>query len=245
MMMNETELNALNDLQEKLQVHFNNIELLKNALIHRSYLNEISDKNNMAHNERLEYLGDAVLELIVTEFLFHTYPDFKEGELTSFRAATVRTSSLAETAQLLHLGDFLYLSKGEERTGGRERPYILANTFEALLGAIFLDQGLESAKDFLKRVLIPKIADIVTNRLDIDSKSRFQELAQEHFGITPVYELISEKGPDHAKEFIMAVKIGSKIFGQGRGHNKQEAESSAALEALHYWPDLLAKYKKN
>jgi len=243
--MNETEINTLNNLQESLQIHFNNLELLKNALIHRSYLNEIPGKHNISHNERLEYLGDAVLELIITEFLFHTYPDFKEGELTSFRAATVRTSSLAETAQILKLGDYLYLSKGEERTGGRERPYILANTFEALLGAIFLDQGLDTAKDFLSRVLIPKISEIVTNRLDIDSKSKFQELAQEHFGITPVYELISEKGPDHAKEFIMAVKIGANIFGQGRGHNKQEAESSAALEALNNWPDLLAKHKKN
>lgn len=243
-MMNESEINALKDLQEKLQVRFNNLELLKNALIHRSYLNEIQNKDNMAHNERLEYLGDAVLELIITEFLFHTYPDFKEGELTSFRAATVRTSSLAETAQLLKLGDYLYLSKGEEMTGGRQRPYILANTFEALLGAIFLDQGLETAKDFVRRVLIPKISEIVTNRLDIDSKSKFQELAQEHYGITPIYELISEKGPDHAKEFIMAVKIGSKIFGQGSGHNKQEAESSAALEALNNWPDLLEKFKK-
>lgn len=243
--MNQNEIDALHDLQEKLNVHFDNIELLKNALIHRSYLNEVSNKNNMAHNERLEYLGDAVLELIITEFLFHTYPDFKEGELTSFRAATVRTSSLAETAQQLQLGNYLYLSKGEERTGGRERPYILANTFEALLGAIFLDQGLDTAKDFLNRVLIPKIDQIVTNRLDIDSKSKFQELAQEYYGITPVYELISEKGPDHAKEFIMAVKIGSKTFGQGRGHNKQEAESSAALEALNNWSDLQAKNKKD
>jgi ribonuclease-3 len=242
--MNETELNQLKELQDKLKVNFNNIELLKNALIHRSYMNEINGKHTISHNERLEYLGDAVLELIITEYLFHTYPDFKEGELTSFRAATVRTSSLAETAQILKLGDYLYLSNGEERTGGRERPYILANTFEALLGAIFLDQGLEVAKDFLNRILIPKIAAIVTNRLDIDSKSKFQELAQEHFGITPVYELISEQGPDHAKEFKMAVKIGSKIFGEGIGHNKQEAESSAAAEAIQNWPEQLSKFKK-
>jgi ribonuclease-3 len=244
-MTTEADNKALIELMDKLQVRFNNLELLKTAVTHRSYLNETPSKHLISHNERLEYLGDAVLELIVTEHLFHTYPDFKEGELTSFRAATVRTTSLAETAESLKIGQYLYLSKGEERTGGRERPYILANTFEAILGAIFIDQGLDTAKDFLHRVLIPKIPSIVANRLDIDAKSKFQELSQEHFGITPTYDLVHEKGPDHSKEFKMAVKIGARIFGNGIGHNKQEAESNAALEAIANWQELLKKFNPN
>lgn len=241
-MQNDIEKQKLMELSSLLKVKFNNLDLLKTALTHRSYINEVAKKP--LHNERLEYLGDAVLELVITEYLFHSYPTFKEGELTSFRAATVRTTSLAETAEKLNIGKYIYLSKGEEKTGGRERPYILANTFEALLGAIFLDQGMEAANEFLQRVLIPKIKTIVTNRLDIDSKSKFQELSQEHFTITPSYHLLSETGPDHDKIFKISVKIGSRTFGKGIGHNKQEAEANAAKEGIDNWPILIKKYKQ-
>ncbi len=222
-------------LLEGLELKYSNFDLYKTALVHRSYINENPNKEITQHNERLEFLGDAVLELIITEYLFNKYPEHKEGELTSFRSATVKTSSLAETSKILGLGEFLYLSKGEEKTGGRTRPYILANTFEAFLGAIFLDQGLDSAKLFVEKHLIPKIEGIIKNRSDIDSKSKLQELSQDQMGITPSYYLISEEGPDHDKIFKMSVKIGTKTYGEGEGHNKQEAESNAALEAIKNW----------
>lgn len=243
--MNPEETAKLQQLQDSIGITFNHIELLKQALIHRSYVNEIPEKDTLQHNERIEFLGDAVLELIVTDYLFHTYPQYKEGDLTSFRAATVRTTSLAETALTIDLGEYIYLSKGEERTGGRKRPYILANTFESLLGAIYLDQGLECVKIFLNKYLIPKITSIITNRLDIDSKSKFQEISQEALGVTPSYYLLSAVGPDHAKEFEMSVKVGEQICGQGKGRNKQEAEEYAAKDALDHWPDLLIELKKN
>ncbi len=233
--MSNTEETNLFQLLTDLGLEYKDIQLYKIALTHRSYINENLGKNITQHNERLEFLGDAVLELIITEYLFHKYPEFKEGELTSFRSATVKTTSLAETSKQLGLGNYLFLSRGEEKTGGRERPYILANTFEAFLGAIFLDQGLSFAKAFLEKYLIPKIEEIIKNRSDIDSKSRLQELAQDRMGITPQYFLISEEGPDHDKVFKMSVKIGQKTFGTGEGHNKQEAESNAAQEAINNW----------
>ena len=194
----------------------------------------------------MEYLGDAVLELIVSEFLFAKYTEYKEGELTSIRAAIVRTTSLAETALDLDLGKFLYLSKGEESTGGRKRPYILANTLESLFGAIYLDQGFEVVRTFITKTLLIKVPNIITNRLDIDKKSKLQELSQEKFGITPSYELISAIGPDHAKEFTMSVKISSLVFGKGKGKNKQEAEENAAQDALNSWTKLIKqKIPKN
>jgi len=241
--MSPEETARLDQLQKSIEIKFNRIELLKQALIHRSYVNEIPDTEQLQHNERIEFLGDAVLELIITEHLFQTYPQYKEGELTSFRAATVRTTSLAETAETIHLGDYIYLSKGEERTGGRKRPYILANTFESLIGAIFLDQGFDQVKVFLDKFLVPKITNIIAHRLDIDSKSKLQEMSQEAFGITPTYYLLSANGPDHAKEFQMSVKIGEQVCGQGRGKNKQEAEENAAKDAIGHWPELLTQLK--
>lgn len=235
--MNEEELKKLQYFSnEVLKVKFIDLALLKNALTHRSYINE--NNGIKSNNERLEFLGDAVLELVITEYLFHKYPNYKEGELTSFRSATVKTTSLAETALIMNMGDYLYMSRGEEKTGGRIRPYILANTFEAIIGAIFLDCGLEEAKKFIKNTLISKIEIIIKNRLDIDSKSRLQELSQEKFNITPSYHLISEDGPDHNKIFKMGVKIGGKVIGIGEGHNKQEAESNAAKEAINNWEEI-------
>jgi ribonuclease-3 len=237
-MITEDECLKLNQLEDQLDVKFNDKKLLKQALIHRSYINELK-KKEWGHNERLEYLGDAVLELVVTEHLFTNYPEYQEGELTSFRAATVRTTSLAETAKELGLGIYLYLSKGEESTGGRTRPYILANTFESILGAIYLDRGFDEAKDFITRILIPKIKKIIQERLDIDSKSKLQELSQENYYITPTYLLDSAVGPDHAKVFTMSVMIDDRIFGTGTGKNKQEAEENAAKNAINSWEELI------
>jgi ribonuclease-3 len=240
-MLTSEETLKLKELETSLNLHFNDLELLKHALIHRSFINESSDKS-INNNERLEFLGDAILELIVTEYLFNKYPDRPEGELTSFRAATVKTTSLAETAQNSHLGDYIYMSKGEEATGGRIRPYILANTFEALLGATYLDQGLDAVSMLLKDILIPKIELIVEERLDIDSKSKLQEMCQETFNITPSYELISSTGPDHAKIFTMGLKIDKFIVERGDGRNKQEAEQNAAFKAITNWEGILKKY---
>lgn len=244
MSISEEELQKIKELEDKIVVSFKNKSLLKQALIHRSFINEADDRDALSHNERIEFLGDAVLELIVTEHLFNKYPEHKEGELTSFRAATVRTTSLAATAENLQIGDYIYMSKGEENTGGRHRPYILANTFESLLGAIYLDQGLDVVKKFLYEVLIPKIETIVEHRLDIDSKSKLQEISQERTGLTPSYHLISALGPDHAKEFVMCVKIGDFNFGEGKGRNKQEAEEQAANHAITNWESLYQRHFK-
>lgn len=244
MIINEQEKIKLQNLEKRIGIKFNNILMLKNALIHRSYLNE-SKEEGIENNERLEYLGDAVLELVVTQHLYFTYPDSPEGELTSFRAATVKTTSLAESASELGLGQYIFMSKGEDSTGGRSRPYILANTFEALIGAIYLDQGFDSAKSFLEKHLLTKIPVIVKNRLDIDNKSKLQELAQEMVNHTPVYEFIEAKGPDHDKVFKMAVMIGEFNFGFGTGKSKQDAEQNAASKALKDWDRLFNKYFVN
>ncbi len=227
--MNDLEKKNLKELAAKLGVKFKDLSLLKKALIHRSYLNENGVEES---NERLEFLGDAVLELLTSRFLFDNYQASTEGDLTSFRAALVRTESLAETSKDLLIGQYIYMSKGEETTGGRDRTYILANTFEAILGAIYMDQGLESCNTFLSKLLYVKIKDIVENRLDIDAKSKLQELAQETLKVTPTYETLSEEGPDHSKTFKMAVFLGDKKYGVGEGHSKQMAEQKSASEAL-------------
>jgi len=242
--MKINEIEKLKDLQNKISIEFNNIDLLKNALIHRSYLNESTEKH-MPNNERLEFLGDAVLELIVTEYLYAKYPDRAEGQLTSFRAATVRTNSLADTAMTFNLGEYIYMSHGEEITGGRHRPYILANTFEALLGAIYLDGGINSASRFVHAFLLPKLENIVAQRLDIDSKSKLQEMCQEALSQTPTYELISTVGPDHAKIFTMGLKIGKHMVQKGEGKNKQDAEQNAAEKALENWDNILKVVNSN
>lgn len=236
--MNNDEQARLAEFSSSLGLKFNNPELFKNSLIHRSYLNEVSDKS-INNNERLEFLGDAVLELIVTEFLFEKYPDKAEGELTSFRAATVKTDSLAETALTMGIGEYIFMSRGEEITGGRKRPYILANTFEAILGSVYIDQGFEAARQLVTRFLLPKIDKIVSERLDIDSKSKLQEMCQDEFNITPVYDLISAVGPDHSKVFTMGLKVDKKIIARGKGKNKQEAEQNAASEAIRNWDSIL------
>jgi len=244
MKLTPQETQKLNEFSERIGVQIQNLEYLKEALTHRSYINEVKDPG-LKHNERLEFLGDAVLELLSTEFLFQKYPDRPEGELTSFRAALVRTESLAEEARKLGYGDYIYMSKGEAASGGRNRPYILANTFESVLGAIYLDQGIVACNEFLTTHLLPKIDYIVKNRLDVDSKSKLQEVAQEMMRMTPVYTVKSEVGPDHDKTFTMSVSIDGFAFGEGSGKSKQEAEQNAAEKALANWHALYKNYTES
>ncbi len=214
----------------KLGLAFDDYALLEEALTHRSYLNEHKDAK--AHNERLEFLGDAVLELAVTHFLFGKYPSKPEGDLTAFRAALVNTDSLAESSEALGLNDMLLLSKGERRDTGRARKIILANAFEALLGAIYLDRGYDAAEAFIAVHLYPKIDDVVAKRSWQDAKSRFQELAQDKRGTTPAYRTIAEEGPDHDKMFTVGVFVGDEEVARGQGRSKQEAEQAAAVAAI-------------
>jgi ribonuclease-3 len=215
---------------QQLGLTFNNLDLLVEALTHRSYLNE--NKTAGSHNERLEFLGDAVLELVSTNFLFKKFPTKPEGDLTAFRAAMVNTVSLAESAKLLGLNDMLLLSKGEAKDTGRARDIILANAFEAVLGAIYLDQGYDAAEAFVAKTLYPKIDSIIENRAYQDAKSRFQEAAQEKRSVTPTYRTLSEDGPDHDRVFTVGVFLGDEEMARGAGKSKQEAEQAAALTAL-------------
>ena len=213
-----------------LGLSFNNYALLEEALTHRSYLNEHKDAR--AHNERLEFLGDAVLELAVTHFLFTKYPNKPEGDLTAFRAALVNTVSLAESAEVIGLNGMLMLSKGESRDTGRARGIILANAFEALLGALYLDQGYDAAEAFIAKHLYGKIDAVVQTRAYQDAKSKFQELAQEKKGTTPSYKTIQEVGPDHDKMFTVVALVGTEEITRGEGRSKQEAEQAAAQAAI-------------
>ena len=210
---------------------FREKHLLEQAFTHRSFLNE-NRAPGREHNERLEFLGDAVLELVVTEFLFAKYPDKPEGDLTAYRAALVNTQSIADAGTKLDMNDFLLLSRGESRDTGRARQIILANAFEALIGALYLDQGYIAAKDFIAKQLFHKTDDVVARRLWQDAKSRFQEIAQEKFGITPNYQLLDQSGPDHDKLFVIGAFLGQEKVAFGEGRSKQEAEQAAAEKAL-------------
>lgn len=222
---------SLEKLQTRLGVRFEDLEHLLVAITHRSYLNEHREATQ-DHNERYEFLGDAVLELVVTDFLFSKYPEKPEGELTAVRAALVNTVSIAHASTSLGINEFLLLSKGEERDTGRARQYILANAFEALIGALYLDQGYEAAKEFIARELFDKTERIVEKRLWQDAKSRFQELAQEHVGVTPSYETLSQTGPDHDRVFTVGAYLGKEKVAEGKGRSKQEAEQAAAEKAI-------------
>ncbi|MEK7201865.1 MAG: ribonuclease III [Patescibacteria group bacterium] len=214
----------------RLGLTFHNKALIQEALTHRSYLNENKTAGN--HNERLEFLGDAVLELATTNFLFKKFPSKPEGDLTAFRAALVNTYSLADTAELLGMNDMLLLSKGEARDTGRARQIILANAFEAVLGALYLDQGYDAVEEFLMKNLYPKIDDIIAKRAYQDAKSQFQESAQEKRSTTPTYKTLEESGPDHDRVFTVGVFLGSEEIARGDGKSKQEAEQAAALAAI-------------
>ncbi len=217
--------------EQKLDINFKNKDLLTQAFIHRSYLNE-NPKFYLEHNERLEFLGDAVLELVVTEEIFKKYPEKAEGELTNWRAALVNAKMLCKIAQDLGFNDFLLLSRGETKELGKARQYILANTFEAFIGSLYLDQGFNVCKDFIKKHLIKELPHIIEAGLFRDAKSCFQEQAQEKKAITPVYKVLEEKGPDHAKHFVIGVFLDNELAGKGQGFSKQEAEEQAAKNAL-------------
>lgn len=218
-------------LEEKINIHFKHQNLLRQAMVHRSYLNENKDFE-LGHNERLEFLGDAVLELVITELLFQNYEN-PEGELTNWRAALVNAKMLASIAKKIGLEPYLYLSKGESQEAGtKARDYILANCMESLIGAVYLDQGYRVAQEFIEHWVWSHIDNILENGLYLDSKSRFQESAQEKAGVTPTYKVMEEEGPDHNKFFRVGVYLGKDLVAAGTGTSKQEAQVAAAEEAL-------------
>lgn len=218
-------------LAKQLEIEFKDIHLLAKAFTHRSYLNEHRN-SGLEHNERLEFLGDAVLELVVTHFLYDTFPKKPEGEMTALRSALVNAQTLSEVALSMGLNDYLLLSKGEAKDTGRARQYILANTIEALIGAIYLDQGYDAAKLFIEKYVHSLLDSVISEKKFIDSKSRFQELAQEYVGATPRYESLKEVGPDHDKVFTVGVFLGDVHIASGEGKSKQEAETQAAYKGL-------------
>ena len=217
--------------EQKIGFTFNDANLLRQAFTHRSYINEHRGETQ-GHNERLEFLGDAVLELISTHFLYATYPDKNEGDLTAYRAALVNAITLSDVASALDMNDYLLLSKGEAKDTGRARQMLLANAFEAVVGAIYLDLGYDSAKEFISAHVFPKIDQIIKNRLWQDAKSALQEKVQEHEGSTPHYTVLKETGPDHDKHFVVGVYAGKALLAEGEGRSKQDAEQAAARAAL-------------
>jgi ribonuclease-3 len=212
-------------------VFFNDKKLLEQAFIHRSYINE-NTGSRLSHNERLEFLGDAVLELAVTHYLYSKYPNCDEGELTAYRSALVNAVTISEVASSLKMNDYLLLSKGESKDIGKARSYILANTYEAYVGAVYLDQGYSIAEHFIASTLFGKIDNIVAKKLWRDAKSLVQEKSQEYVGFTPGYKVVNETGPDHDKHFTVAIFFGDDKIAEGKGKSKQEAEQSAARNAL-------------
>src|SRR3989344_3448312 len=221
----------ISDFERRLGVSFNKQELLEEALTHRSYLNE-HPRWKYPHNERLEFLGDAVLELAVSENLFERFPEKPEGDLTNLRAALVRAEMLAQVAHEAGVNDVIRLSRGEAKDTGRARDVILANAFEAIIGALYLDQGFRIVKAYLKRTLLPKLEYILVSGAFRDSKSRFQEVAQEKLRITPSYAVLSQRGPDHARIFTVGVYLGEELVAKGEGPSKQIAQQRAAEQAL-------------
>src|SRR3989344_3050175 len=217
-------------LETKINIQFQNKDLLATALTHRSYLNE-NRSYPLPHNERLEFLGDAVLELVCTEYLFRSFPN-PEGELTNFRSALVNYRLLSEIAKEIGLEQYILLSRGETRDMGRARQVILANAIEALIGAIYLDQGIKPASEFITTFILSKLPAIMQAQTYVDPKSRLQELVQERLTITPTYKVLSENGPDHAKNFLVGVYVADRLVGEGKGPSKQDAEVDAAKDAL-------------
>jgi len=220
------------DLSTRLGISVQDDLLFETAFTHKSYANE---RSGVEHNERLEFLGDAVLELATTRFLYKKFPQEPEGKLTKLRSALVSGVSLSEVASRLEFGDFIQLSRGEEASGGRAKDPLLADAFEAVVGAIYLDQGFDAAENFLKKQLFPRLPEVLEKELHLDAKSALQELVQEREDITPHYEVLSEIGPDHAKEFLSGVFVGERKIGEGRGSSKQKAEVDAAKNVLEDW----------
>jgi len=220
----------IESLAKKIGIKFNDIKLLKQAVTHRSFLNE-NRAYELEHNERLEFLGDAVLELIITEYLYGNYSN-PEGELTSWRSALVNGEMLAQVAKEIGVEKYLLMSRGEAKDTGRARQYLLANALEAIIGAIYLDQGYENTKKFVLDNVAKKLQGILDNKLYLDPKSYFQEKAQENNKVTPAYKVIKDWGPDHGKHFIVGVFLGDEMIAEGDGNSKQEAQREAARNAL-------------
>jgi ribonuclease-3 len=223
--------NDYSALEEKTGIKFKDIDLINKAFIHKSYINENRNKG-IKHNERLEFLGDSVLELAATHHLFHKYKDQDEGQMTAFRSALVKGKHLAEVSADLDLGKYLFLSRGEEKSGGREKKYILANVTEAYIGAIYIEHGYDVAEEFIEKFILKRLDNIIEKGLHIDCKSQFQEICQEKEDITPHYDVISEEGPDHQKDFTMGAYINDQLVAEGKGTSKQKAEDDAAKNAL-------------
>ncbi|HPY08568.1 MAG: ribonuclease III [Patescibacteria group bacterium] len=222
----------LEKLQKNIAINFKNKILLRQAMTHRSYINEHLD-TKIGHNERLEFLGDAVLEIVVTEYLFLNFKNIPEGDLTNWRASLVNAKMLHEVAGDLKIEDFLYLSKGEAKDKNKKsRQFILANAIEAIIGAIYLDQGMAAAKKFILKNIICKLDKILANHLYLDPKSHFQEKAQEIKGVTPSYKILEESGPDHAKIFKVGLYLNEDLISKGQGSSKQEAQVDAARKGL-------------
>ncbi len=226
------------DFEKKTKIVFTDKGLLQQAFIHRSYINE-NPSRGLAHNERLEFLGDAVLELVVTDFLYKKYPTYTEGELTSVRSALVNAIIISSVAEAIGMNEFLLLSKGETKDKGKARQYILANTYEAYVGALYMDQGYIGVDKFINKTLLPKTDEIVNKKLWRDAKSLVQEKAQEFVNVTPAYKVLSEAGPDHDKHFTVGIYFAKNLIAEGKGKSKQEAEQKAAEAALNVrnWMD--------
>lgn len=228
------EKNSMNDItkaERELNLAFSNKALLQRAFTHRSYINENPDYP-LEDNERLEFLGDAVLDFITGEYLYHRFPEMSEGRLTNLRSALVRTERLGSFAVSLNLGEFIFLGRGEEDSGGRKRLAILCDAFEAFIGALYLDKGLEFTRQFVHQLIEPALQEILASDADKDPKSQLQEIAQSFYQLTPTYRTVQEEGPDHAKEFTVEAMIGSKSYGYGKGFSKQMAAQAAAQQAL-------------
>lgn len=218
-------------LQESIGYQFSDNKLLQQAVTHRSYLNE-NPSWPVGHNERLEYLGDAVLELVVTEYLYEHYPETPEGEMTNWRAALVNAVMLSSITNDFDLNAYMLLSRGEARDTGRARQYILANAIEALIGAMYLDGGYQPCKEFIGRFVLAHLPEIISKRLYRDPKSLLQEQSQDRLGVTPTYNVMEEWGPDHARQFRIGVYLGKELAGEGQGQSKQDAQQAAAEDAL-------------
>lgn len=221
----------LKEFKEHVQVTFLNDALLEQAFIHRSFINE-NPRSGLEHNERLEFLGDAVLELAVTEYLYATYPHHNEGDLTAYRSALVNAVTLGKIADHLGFNDMIKLSKGEAKDVSRARSSILADAYEAFVGALYLDQGYDAAKVFISRTVLIKTEDIIKQGLYKDAKSYVQEKAQEVYSVTPAYRVLGEEGPDHDKIFRIGIYFGDELISEGEGKSKQEAETASARNAL-------------
>lgn len=231
--------------EQQANVSFRDKALLQRAFVHRSYVNEIGDETDLLDNERLEFLGDSVLNFVVSDDLYLRYPNFQEGPLTAIRSALVRREMLARLANRLHMGDYLLLGHGEEESGGRSRPATLCAVFEAVIGALYIDQGIEGVRAFLLPIMIQELARVEQDALQKDPKSRLQEYVQSVWNVTPKYRTVESTGPDHAKTFVMRVNVAEQIVGVGAGRSKSEATQQAAAMALHRLGQYAPEYLPN